>query len=72
MQILYTSTLCVSSEKNPTCGQILPILGKLEDHFKVKDEDTIFAATVKEKVWGDISKRYQVCIIQGLHKLYTN
>ncbi len=25
MKLLYTSTLCESSEKSPTCGQILPI-----------------------------------------------
>ncbi|KAI7806319.1 putative zinc finger BED domain-containing protein 1-like [Triplophysa rosa] len=30
MRILYRSTLCVSSEKSPTCGQVLPILQKLE------------------------------------------
>ncbi|XP_061902651.1 E3 SUMO-protein ligase ZBED1-like [Entelurus aequoreus] len=33
MKVLYTSTLCVSSEKSPTCGQILPILKKLEAHL---------------------------------------
>ncbi|KAK7883965.1 hypothetical protein WMY93_027088 [Mugilogobius chulae] len=26
MKILYTSTICVSSERSPTIGQILPIL----------------------------------------------
>lgn len=26
MRVLYTSTLCVSTEKNPTCSQIIPIL----------------------------------------------
>ena len=60
MRLLYTSTLCVSSERSPTCGQILPILNKLEVHFKVAEEDTAFTSAVKEKVWGDLKKRYQV------------
>ncbi len=42
MKILYTSTLCVSGEKNATCVQIIPILQKLEEHFAVKHEDTSF------------------------------
>ncbi|XP_061743027.1 uncharacterized protein LOC133542839 isoform X3 [Nerophis ophidion] len=42
MKVLYTSTLCVSSEKSPTCGQILPILKKLEAHLAVKAGDTVF------------------------------
>ncbi|XP_072571804.1 zinc finger BED domain-containing protein 4-like [Paramormyrops kingsleyae] len=46
MKLLYTSTLCVSSEKSPTCGQILPILTKLEEHFTVAEQDTVFASTV--------------------------
>ncbi|KAJ4944585.1 hypothetical protein JOQ06_013128 [Pogonophryne albipinna] len=44
MRVMYTSTLCVSSEKNPTSGQILPILKKLEMHFTVTDGDTKFLA----------------------------
>ncbi|KAG7273014.1 hypothetical protein CRUP_011898 [Coryphaenoides rupestris] len=65
MRLLYTSTLAVSSEKSPTCGQILPILGKLEVHFKVTEEDTIFTTAVKEKVWEDLEKRYQDKEIQN-------
>ncbi|ROL42279.1 Vomeronasal type-2 receptor 1 [Anabarilius grahami] len=69
MRILYTSTLCVSCEKNATCGQILPILQKLEDHLTVKDEDTIFVASIKEKVWENLSQRYQNDDIQAfLHE----
>ncbi|XP_016129599.1 zinc finger BED domain-containing protein 1-like [Sinocyclocheilus grahami] len=49
MRVLYTSTLCVSCEKNATCGQIIPILQKLEEHFTMKDEDTMFVASIKEK-----------------------
>ncbi|XP_078017009.1 E3 SUMO-protein ligase ZBED1-like [Epinephelus lanceolatus] len=49
MKILYTSTLCVSGEKNSTCGQIIPILQKLEEHFTVKHEDTSFVTAIKEK-----------------------
>ncbi|KAJ3597242.1 hypothetical protein NHX12_000770, partial [Muraenolepis orangiensis] len=59
MRILYTSTLAVSSENMPTCGQILPILKKLEAHFTVTDGDSSFAASIKEKIWTDLSKRYQ-------------
>ncbi|KAJ8349851.1 hypothetical protein SKAU_G00249810 [Synaphobranchus kaupii] len=40
MRVLYTSTLCVSTEKSPTCGQILPMLQKLREHFTVQDGDT--------------------------------
>ncbi|KAJ8334032.1 hypothetical protein SKAU_G00413510 [Synaphobranchus kaupii] len=46
-------------DRNPTLSQILPILGKLKDHFEVTDEDSMFISTIKEKIWGDISKRYQ-------------
>lgn len=60
MKLLYTSTLCVSSEKSPTCGQILPILIKLEEHFTVAEQDTVFISGLKEKVWGDLEKRYLV------------
>lgn len=28
MKILYNSTICISAEKNPAVGQILPILRK--------------------------------------------
>jgi len=54
MKLLYTSILCVSSEKSPTCGQILLILTKLEAHFTV----TVYNSALKEKVWGDLE--YQV------------
>ncbi len=40
MKILYTSTLCVSGEKNVTRRQIIPILQKLEEHFPVTHDDT--------------------------------
>eukprot|EP00063_Salmo_salar_P035017 XP_014009852.1 PREDICTED: zinc finger BED domain-containing protein 4-like [Salmo salar] len=59
MRILYTSTLSVSCEKNAICGQIEPILQKLEEHFTVKHEDTTFVSTIKENVWENLSKRYQ-------------
>lgn len=60
MRVLYTSTLCVSTEKSPTCGQILPILQKLREHFTVQDGDTVFVSTLKKTVWSDLSQRYQV------------
>ncbi|XP_034090133.1 zinc finger BED domain-containing protein 1-like isoform X1 [Gymnodraco acuticeps] len=59
MRVMYTSTLCVSSENNPTSGQILPILKKLEMHFTVTDGDTVFVSNLKKQVWGNLSKRYQ-------------
>lgn len=59
MKVLYTSTLCVSSEKSPTCGQILPILKKLEAHLAVKDGDTVFVSNLKKQVLANLSKRYQ-------------
>ncbi|XP_034084944.1 zinc finger BED domain-containing protein 4 [Gymnodraco acuticeps] len=59
MKVLYTSTLCVSSEKSPTCGQILPILRKLEKHFSVEEGDTVLGSSLKQAVWGNLSKRYQ-------------
>ncbi|RXN05163.1 CD209 antigen-like protein [Labeo rohita] len=69
MRVLYTSTLCVSCEKNATCGQIIPILQKLEEHFTMKDEDTMFVASIKEKVWENLSQRYQNDDIQAfLHE----
>ena len=60
MRVLYTSTLCVSAEHTPTCSQILPIMQKLEAHFKVADGEDPFSATVKRKVWDDLSKRYKL------------
>lgn len=69
MKILYTSTLCVSYEKDATCGQMIPILQKLEDHFTLKHKDTTFVSSIKEKVWGNLSGRYQGEDIQAfLHE----
>ncbi|CAM4580989.1 unnamed protein product [Leuciscus chuanchicus] len=59
MSVMYTSTLCVSSDSTPTCGQVLPIHQKLEEHFQVQESDTLFVAGIKKKVWEDLSKRYQ-------------
>ncbi|XP_028443439.1 zinc finger BED domain-containing protein 4-like [Perca flavescens] len=56
MNLLYNSTHCVSIERSPTCGQILPILTKLEAHFRVSEEDTMFTSALKKKVWGDLEK----------------
>lgn len=63
MKLMFTSTLCMSAERIPTLGQILPILGKLEHHFTISAEDSTFTKCIKEKIWGDLSKRYQVSII---------
>ncbi|XP_063049785.1 zinc finger BED domain-containing protein 4-like [Engraulis encrasicolus] len=61
MRVLYTSTICISAEKSPTLGQILPILGKLQHHFTVTAQDSAFTQAIKEKIWGDLSQRYQGC-----------
>ncbi|XP_034035123.1 zinc finger BED domain-containing protein 4-like [Thalassophryne amazonica] len=63
MKVLYTSTLCVSSDKSPTCSQIIPIRTKLEARYLPTDDDSMFVAVIKEKVWGDLEKRYQVLSI---------
>lgn len=47
----------VSSEKSPTCGQILPILQKLGKHFTVIEDDTVFVSSIKQAVK---TKRYLV------------
>lgn len=57
MRMHYTSTLAVSSEKSPTCGQVLPILQKLCKHYTVQADDSAFVRSVKE---NDLSKHYQV------------
>ncbi|XP_067451432.1 uncharacterized protein [Thunnus thynnus] len=59
MKPLYRSSLCVSADKSPTCSQIFPILKKLEAHFETQNEDSLFIATLKEKVWGDLSTCYK-------------
>lgn len=41
MEILYTSTICISAERSPILGQIRPILGKLQHHFSVTEEDSL-------------------------------
>lgn len=57
---LYTSSLCVSAEKSPTCSQIFPILKKLEAHFEAQHEDTPFTNTLKGTIWDDLSTHYNV------------
>ncbi|XP_070826810.1 uncharacterized protein [Chaetodon trifascialis] len=59
MKPLYTSALCVCADKSPTCSQIFPILKKLEAHFESQDEDPPFTATLKGKVWADLSTCYR-------------
>ncbi|XP_047664948.1 uncharacterized protein LOC113656671 [Tachysurus fulvidraco] len=50
---LYIHEIAIgkSCEKNAACGQILPILQKLEEHFTLKDEDTMFVASMRSKKW---------------------
>lgn len=61
MRILCTSTLWISS---PTLGQIIPILWK-DGNGKGGKSTTSplgssFTQTIKDKIWVDISKAYQV------------
>ncbi|XP_063745957.1 E3 SUMO-protein ligase ZBED1-like isoform X2 [Eleginops maclovinus] len=60
----YTSTLAVSSDKSATCGEILPILQKLEQQYTVQEGDSAFTRSIKENIWKDLSKRYQGTDIQ--------
>ncbi|XP_045923136.1 uncharacterized protein LOC123981923 isoform X2 [Micropterus dolomieu] len=71
MCVLYTPTLCVSTEKNPTCGQILPILQKLEMHFADVEGDTGFVSNLKKQVWANLSKRYQSKDIRNFREMAT-
>lgn len=71
MRVLYTSRLCVSTEKNPTCGQILPILKKLEMHFTLVEGDTVFVSNLKKQVWTNLSKRYQSEEIRNFFEVAT-
>ncbi|XP_019899777.1 uncharacterized protein LOC105007079 isoform X1 [Esox lucius] len=59
IKVLYTSTLCVSSDKSPTCSQIIPILTKLEAHYSTSDDDNVFVAAIKEKDNHDIQNFLQ-------------
>lgn len=71
MEILYTSTLCASTEKSSTCGQFLPILQKLKNHFTVQDGDSEFVSCLKKKIWTDLSKRYQVKMsLRQIHDVF--
>ncbi|KAI4802932.1 hypothetical protein KUCAC02_006499 [Chaenocephalus aceratus] len=44
---------------SPTCGQILPILRRLEKHFTVEEGDAVLVSSLKQAVCGNLSKRYQ-------------
>ena len=59
MKVLYTSTLCVSSEKTASCRRILLILMKPKAHFTVQEGDSSFVSDIKRKVLTDLSGRYQ-------------
>ncbi|XP_053176913.1 uncharacterized protein LOC128360498 [Scomber japonicus] len=59
MKPLYRSSLCVPADKSPICSQIFPILKELEAHFETQDEDSLFTATLKQKVWVDLSSCYK-------------
>ncbi|XP_028314787.1 zinc finger BED domain-containing protein 4-like isoform X2 [Gouania willdenowi] len=65
MRMLYTSTLAVSSEKSPTCGQILPILLKLRKHYTKQADDSAFTRSIKENILNDLSNCYQDANIQA-------
>lgn len=55
--LLYTSILYVLSDKNP-CGQVLPVLQELEEHFKVQKDDTYLMTKLKKNILA-LFKQYK-------------
>lgn len=39
MKIMMTATVALCEEKSPTAGLILPLLGKLREHFTICETD---------------------------------
>ena len=62
MKIMYHLTVCISSKNYATQGQIIPIMKKLQYHFRVTANNSSFSKAIKEKVCSDLPKRYQVSI----------
>ena len=56
MRMHYTSTLAVSSEKVPTCGQILPILQKLRKHYTVQTDDSAFVSRTSGMIFPNVTR----------------
>ena len=59
MEVMYDTTVAISSESMPTVGLILPIQAKLLCHFSPMADDSAFLKTVKKAIHDDLIKRYQ-------------
>ncbi|XP_013767335.1 uncharacterized protein LOC106456263 [Pundamilia nyererei] len=59
MQVLYTSTMCVSSDKSPTCSQTIPILAKLE--VRSPPPPPLWEHLSFIQVWGPVSPHHIPC-----------
>ncbi|CAH1230770.1 PAFAH1B1 [Branchiostoma lanceolatum] len=57
--LLYKMTTAMSTERRPTAGMVLPMMGKLRAHFEPTPDDSAFAKSLKTAVQNDLKKRYQ-------------
>ncbi|CAH1244377.1 ZBED1 [Branchiostoma lanceolatum] len=57
--LLYKMTTAMSTERRPTAGMVLPMMGKLRAHFEPTQDDSPFAKSLKTAVQNDLKKRYQ-------------
>lgn len=58
MEVMLTATLVLCEEKSPTAGLLLPLLNKLTDHFKAKEDDSAFVKSLKNAVGSNLLTRY--------------
>lgn len=47
MKIMMTATVALCEEKSPTAGLILPLLGKLREHFTICETDQAQLKSIK-------------------------
>ena len=59
MEVMYDTTVAISSESMPTVGLILPIQAKLLRHINPMADDSAFLKPVKKAIHDDLIKRYQ-------------
>lgn len=55
---MLTATLVLCEEKSPTAGLLLPLLNKLTDHCKAKEDDSAFVKSLKNAVGSNLLTRY--------------
>lgn len=67
MKVLHKFTLCVSAEKSPTCGQILPILKKLKAHLTVQEGDKVFLSNIPLHPVNVCSPLQETLTVQNTH-----